>query len=52
MKYEKQKMKNEKVKLTALLLLGIGFNQVYAQQATTASGSRKPLAATLDNVIH
>ena len=31
-------MKNKKVKLTALLLLGIGFNQVYAQQATTASG--------------
>jgi len=31
-------MKNKKTKLTALLLLGIGFNQVYAQQATTASG--------------
>jgi len=31
-------MKNKKVKLTALLLMGIGFNQVYAQQATTASG--------------
>jgi hypothetical protein len=34
----KQNMKNKKTKLTALLLLGIGFNQVYAQQATTASG--------------
>jgi len=31
-------MKNKKTKLTALLLLGIGFNQMYAQQATTASG--------------
>ena len=31
-------MKNKKTKLSALLLLGIGFNQVYAQQATTASG--------------
>ena len=31
-------MKNKKTKLTALLLLGIGFNQVYAQQAATASG--------------
>jgi len=31
-------MKNKKTKLIALLLLGIGFNQVYAQQATTASG--------------
>jgi len=31
-------MKNKKTRLTALLLLGIGFNQVYAQQATTASG--------------
>ena len=31
-------MKNKKTKLTALLLLGIGFNHVYAQQATTASG--------------
>jgi hypothetical protein len=31
-------MKNKKTKLTALLLLGICFNQVYAQQATTASG--------------
>ena len=34
----KQKMKHRKTKLTALLLLGIGFNQVYAQQASTASG--------------
>jgi len=31
-------MKHRKTKLTALLLLGIGFNQVYAQQASTASG--------------
>jgi hypothetical protein len=31
-------MKNKTTKLTALLLLGICFNQVYAQQATTASG--------------
>ena len=31
-------MKNKKTKLSALLLLGIGFNQGYAQQATTASG--------------
>jgi len=31
-------MKNKKTKLSALLLLGIGFNQVYAQQATAASG--------------
>jgi len=31
-------MKNNKTKLTALLLLGIGFNNGYAQQATTASG--------------
>ena len=31
-------MKNKKTKLIALLLLGIGFNQGYAQQATTASG--------------
>ena len=31
-------MKNKKIKLSALLLLGIGFNQGYAQQATTASG--------------
>jgi hypothetical protein len=31
-------MNNKTTKLTALLLLGIGFNQVYAQQATTASG--------------
>jgi len=31
-------MKNKNKKLTALLLLGIGFNQGYAQQATTASG--------------
>ena len=31
-------MKNKKVKLSALLLLGIGFNSVYAQQATTVSG--------------
>ena len=35
---KKQKMKNKNKKLTALLLLGIGFNQGYAQQATTASG--------------
>jgi len=31
-------MKNKKVKLSALLLLGIGFNQGYAQQASIASG--------------
>jgi len=31
-------MKNKKTILSALLLLGIGFNQGYAQQATTASG--------------
>jgi len=31
-------MKNKKTKLTALLLLGIGFNNGYAQQATIASG--------------
>ena len=31
-------MKNKKTKLTALLLLGIGFNQGYAQQASIASG--------------
>jgi hypothetical protein len=31
-------MNNKTTKLTGLLLLGIGFNQVYAQQATTASG--------------
>ena len=31
-------MKNKKTKLSALLLLGIGFNQGYAHQATTASG--------------
>jgi hypothetical protein len=31
-------MINRKTKLTALLLLGIGFNQGYAQQATTAAG--------------
>jgi len=31
-------MKYKKVKLCVLLLLGIGFNQVYAQQSTTASG--------------
>jgi hypothetical protein len=31
-------MNNKTTKLTALLLLGIGFNQVYAQQTTTASG--------------
>jgi len=34
----KQKMKNKTTKLTALLLLGIGFNQGYAQQASIASG--------------
>jgi len=31
-------MKNKKVKLSALLLLGIGFNNGYAQQAITVSG--------------
>jgi len=31
-------MKNKTTKLTALLLLGIGFNQGYAQQASIASG--------------
>jgi hypothetical protein len=31
-------MKNKKVKLSALLLLGIGFNNGYAQQSITASG--------------
>jgi hypothetical protein len=31
-------MNNKKTKLIALLLLGIGLNQGYAQQATTASG--------------
>jgi len=31
-------MKNKKTKLIALLLLGIGFNQGYAQQASIASG--------------
>ena len=31
-------MKNKKIKLSALLLIGIGFSQGYAQQAITASG--------------
>ena len=32
-------MKNKKVKLSALLLLGICFNSLYAQQATAVSGA-------------
>ncbi len=31
-------MKNKKTKLTALLLLGLGFTNGYAQQASTATG--------------
>jgi len=50
-------MKNKKTKLTALLLLGIGFNQVYAQQASTASsgnasGSGGSVAYSIGQIVY
>jgi len=50
-------MKNKKTKLTALLLLGIGFNQVYAQQTTTASsgnasGSGGSVAYSIGQIVY
>jgi hypothetical protein len=46
-------MKNKKTKLTALLLLGIGFNQGYAQQASgDASGSGGSVAYSVGQIVY